>query len=510
MKRRNFIKSSSLGFIAPGLIGNYGIRYNPFGTLNMNLPNNTDKVLVIIQLEGGNDGLNTLVPYDKWSELNNARPNIMLNENQLLDLYTTDSWKFHPGMSDMRDLFNEGKVRAIQSVGFPNSSHAHAVATDMWLNGVQHDQPEYFTGWAGRYLQLQYPQYPDVDPLPSHPPAIEIGDSQSLVFMEQAASMGVLMPNPSSFREWWYDMSDNVLHGTYGSITNPDEIESGFNQQHCHANTQLNYLRQNTGIIKNFIPNIIQAYNNVNSTVPTDANTLSNKLSIIANLIAGGLETKIYLVRHGSYDTHGNQLNLHQNLLSDLSSSIKSFMDELDGFGASDRVIGMTISEFGRTISSNSDGTDHGGPSSMFMFGNSVTGGVLGNSPNIPTNFNVQADDDLDLQFDLRDVYNTVLKRWFCVDQNVIDDNILFGNFNELDIISNPMCATCQTSLAVGGIVSEGTYQADQTITSDGVIPEDDVNFKASQQIELNGGFCVEPGASFSAKIEDCLPNSGN
>ncbi len=518
MKRRNFIQTTSAGVIAPSLFGKFGVAFHNSNFFNPVINSAGDNVLVIIQLNGGNDGLNTLVPYDKWSDLMNARPNVMLNESDLLDLYGTDTWKFHPSMTGMRDMYNAGQICAIQSVGYDQHSGSHATATDAWLNGKA-SQPDYFTGWAGRYLETIYSGFPDMSnppsSLPDHPPAIEIGSTQSLAFMGQYNSMGVLIPSINKhFRDWWWDMQNGQVDGSYSSIADPDFIPSTFNQQYCGAIDKLDYLRTTNSLVENFIPSIYNAYNNVFPTSPDEwDNSLTQQLSIVAKLIAGGLKTKLYLVRHDGYDTHGNQLALHSNLLSTLSGAVKSFQDEINSYGIGDRVMGMTISEFGRTISDHgSDGTDHGTSSSMFLFGNAVRGGVHGISPTIPSTFVSNEDDQLTKQFDVRDIYNTILKNWFCVDQSTINDDVLLTQYNnnspfgEPNVLHNSMCNDCEPTKTINGIVADGTYHAGNDVISDAAVPAGVVDYKAGQEIMLQPGFSVEQGACFSAEIEICTP----
>lgn len=472
MKRRKFISTTAAGVIAPTLLGKFGVSIQANSMFNDLIPqnNNTDKVLIIIQLQGGNDGLNTLIPYDKWDELNAARPNIILPENDLLDLDGTDKWKLHPIMTGMRDLYDEGKLCALQSVGYPNQNGSHPWDTDNWLNGAVNTQPEYFTGWAGRFLKHEYPDYPDLENIPDHPPAIEIGDSQSLIFQEQAASMGILLKDPAMFSDWWQDMRNGQLdYAAVGSLTNPNDIEDSFNQAYCHSNPQLNYLWENNGIVRELVAPIIAAYDNATGDTPSGNNTLANKLSIISKLIQGGLQTKVYLVRHSSYDTHHQQLGYHNALLNELSTAIKQFVDECNTAGIGDRVLGMTISEFGRTIFQYGDGTSHGRASCMFLFGDNVAGGVLGDSPDIPTTWTSEEDDNIDMQFDIRQVYSTVLKHWFCVDTDVVESQILFEPFSSLPVITNSDCCTQLPAATITGAQSacqENTFTYDIPATS--------------------------------------------
>ena len=452
MKRRKFLQYTGSGIVMPGLFGSLGIKAAPF--LNPIVDgSDSDKVLVIIQLEGGNDGLNTLIPLDKYSELYNARPIILPKENELLSLEGTDIWKLHPNMTGMRDLYNEGKVKVIESVSYPGQYGSHPTSTDNWLNAVAKG-PEQFTGWAGRYLATQYPEYPDT--LPDHPPAIEIGDFPSLVFQDTAQTYGMLIPSIANFNDWWIDYQDGEINNSVvGAIVDNSDVPEGYNAEFCEAIQRLDYLRFTNGLAQNFLEPVLDAYNIIGGE-PTNNNGLTNKLKVIAKLIAGGLQTKVYLVRHGSYDTHFNHIVSHGSLLKELSSSIKTFMDDLTSYGSdvSKRVIGMTISEFGRTTFENKasgGGTDHGGASCMFLFGDSISGGVLGESPDIPAEKQSQSDDSLEMQFDFRQVYHTLLRHWFCVDSSTIESDILLNPFTTLPIIAgSPCCIAPETPVITG------------------------------------------------------------
>lgn len=415
MKRRNFLKNISAGVAIPSLLNGFGVRalaLNPQNALLNALSTDTDHVLVIIQLGGGNDGLNTVVPIDQYDKLYNGRANVMLPENSLLPLSGLDNLALHPALSGFRDLYDNGKLRIVQSVGYPNQNYSHFRSTDIWMTGADSDQ--YLpSGWAGRYLSYEYPNYPDDYPNPDMPDplAVEIGFSMSLSLMGPQSGMGFVISDPEEFY--------NLLSGVQTPAPNTP------------AGEQLSYVRLIAQQSRVYAQSIINAYNAVGSQGVYPQTRLAERLKIIARLIAGGLKTRLYVVSIDGFDTHDEQVDpddptkgIHADLLKQVSDSVKAFMDDVQGLGVGNRVLGMTVSEFGRRIASNDSlGTDHGEAAPLFLFGNAVEGGVLGANPlipNMPTEY-----DNLPMQFDFRSVYATLLRDWFCVPEVEVPDIML-------------------------------------------------------------------------------------
>ncbi|TNE56605.1 MAG: DUF1501 domain-containing protein [Bacteroidetes bacterium] len=415
MKRRNFLKNISAGVALPSLLSGLGVRAyasNPYSQLLHDFNIDTDHVLVIIQLEGGNDGLGTLVPLDQYDHLYNGRASVLLPENSLLPLTNNLTLGMHPALSGLHSLYNDGKVRIIQNVGYPNPSLSHFRATDIWMSGS--DADEYFpSGWAGRYLSYEYPNFPIDYPNPDvpHPLAIEIGNSISLTLMGPQSGMGYVIPSTGDFY--------NLLAGVQDPAPNTP------------AGEQLAYVRLIAQQSREYAQSIIDASDMITDQKIYPDTPLAAKLKVVSRLIAGGLQTRVYIVSIGGFDTHDQQVDPndhtvgeHANLLSQLGDAIKAFMDDLDYLGTAERVIGMTFSEFGRRIISNfSGGTDHGEAAPMFLFGKSVAGGVTGANPQIPQNPNVL--DNLPMEIDFRSVYASVLRDWFCVPESDIPGILL-------------------------------------------------------------------------------------
>jgi uncharacterized protein (DUF1501 family) len=447
MKRRDFLqKSIPVATVLPALISGYSVKaFNSDSPLVQALAtNNTtnDHVLVIIQLSGGNDGLNMVIPISTYSAYNNARTNIAIPEPKILRLNGYAETGIHPAMTGFQTLYNEDKGKVIQAVGYPQPNFSHFRATDIWMSSSNSNQ-EVYTGWAGRYLNYENPNFPNGYPNVNVPDplAIQIGSTSSLTFQGPSVNMGMSITNPSTFY--------NLINGTSDPVPNTP------------AGKELKYIRQVAQQTQQYGATIKRAADNVTTQKPYPANnSLGDQLKIVARLIKGGLKTKIYMVSFGGFDTHSVQVNAadttigtHATLLQRVSDAMKSFQDDLEFLGIQDRVIGMTFSEFGRRIKSNSSvGTDHGAAAPMLLFGNKIATGVLGNNPTIsaaPT-FN----DNVPMQYDFRSIYATILEKWFCLPKTVVQ-SLFPANINtqlqDLSLIKSGSCDNAtQTNINAG------------------------------------------------------------
>jgi len=432
MKRRNFLKYTSAGVVVPSLVGGLGAKalgISPLTSALASTPMN-DNVMVLVYLAGGNDGLNTVVPLDQLSTLNKVRPHVILPESSLLNLQGS-SVGLHPSLSGFRDLYNEERLQIVQNVGYPNQDFSHFRSTDIWMSGSDENVvlPH---GLAGRYLNYEYPNFPVEYPNSDMPDplAIEIGWTGSLIFQGQSASMGMVINSTDSF---------------YNLIQ--EEVEQAPNS---NAGDRIEYIRLIAQQSQVYGEVIRDAASKVSSQGQYPETDLAQQLKIVARLIAGGLKTKLYMVTINGFDTHDTQIQggdttqgVHANLLGELSGAVSAFMKDCDGLGVSDRVMGMTFSEFGRRIISNaSNGTDHGAAAPQFLFGNHVAGGVLGDNPEIPTD--ARYDDNLEMQYDFRQLYASLFDQWFCIDAN--DRNsFMYDDFSTLPLTSGAQCSPTST-----------------------------------------------------------------
>ncbi|MVM35920.1 DUF1501 domain-containing protein [Spirosoma sp. HMF4905] len=428
MQRRDFIKHTALaGVVLPQFLNGFSIRVmaqtSLMPAIGHDLPN--DRVLVLIQLVGGNDGLNTVIPVDQYGAYQAARPNIALPQNKILKLNGADATAIHPALSEIQQLFNEGKAGIVQAVSYPKPNFSHFRATDIWMTGSDSDKI-LNTGWAGRYLNDTFPGFPEKYPTETMPDplAIQIGSVVASAFQGPAFPMGLAISNPASFYDLVEDKTETVPNTRWGD--------------------QLAYLEkvsQKTDQYAGVIKKAAQSVTKQSDKYPAPGkNPLADQLKIVARLVAGGLRTKVYLVSLSGFDTHAKQVEpddtttgVQAQLLRRVSEAVGAFMDDLKGLNAADRVMGMTFSEFGRRIKSNaSGGTDHGAAAPVFYFGNAVKGGIIGTNPQLPTN--VTVNDNVAMQHDFRSVYATVLQQWLNLPPSDIQ-TVLMGQFPLLPMV---------------------------------------------------------------------------
>jgi uncharacterized protein (DUF1501 family) len=424
MKRREFFRSS-MPVLLPALIPGISLRAMTSSFLRPMRDEGSDHVLVLIQLNGGNDGLNTVIPLQYYDAYHNARANIAIPEDKVLRLEGFDGTGLHPAMPELQQLFNAGKLTIVQGVSYPQPNFSHFRATDIWLTGADAGQvlP---TGWAGRYLDREYPHFPQDYPNTQMPDplAIQVGSLVSPALQGPGLTMGMAISNPTSF----YDLIGDKAAPLSDS----------------RAGDQLAYIRemsvktdQYAGVIKKAAQKVTKQSDKYPAT---GKNPLADQLKIVARLIAGGLQTRIYLVSMGGFDTHAKQTDntdtstgVHAKLLGRLSEAINVFQDDLSYLQVSNRVVGMTFSEFGRRIQSNaSGGTDHGSAAPVFVFGEGVRPGIVGQDPVWPSALTVN--DNIAMQYDFRAIYSTFLEKWFRADQ-VATEAVLFKDFEALPLI---------------------------------------------------------------------------
>ncbi len=414
MNRRNFIQT--LGVTAAGA----SLTFNniPLKALGLNSVIQklidplieTDKVLVVIQLLGGNDGLNTVIPYQDTMYYT-RRPLIAIPQGQVLSLPNTNMG-MHPAMTDLKNLFVDGKLAIVQGVGYSNPSFSHFRATDIWHTASNSNQ--YFeTGWLGRYLREEYPNYPNT--LPPDPMAIQIGLSASLSLMSQVGDMSLTFQDPNQF---W-----TLVQGS-----------SGFGQDELKtlAGPEVKFARETAANALQYATRVKNAAGNgQNLANYPPNNSLADQLKIVARLIDGGLETRLYVVTIGGFDTHTQQLPGHNTLWTRVSQAINAFYTDCVLNNIAGRVVGVTLSEFGRRVAENgSVGTDHGTAAPMLLFGNLVNGGMYGNNPDLVNIVN----GNLIHQYDYRQIYASALRQLFAAtDQQLL--NILYQQFQTLPLI---------------------------------------------------------------------------
>ena len=444
MKRRDFLKTAVPGAIMPAVLNGFSLKAfsedSPLHQL-LGTSTETDHVLVIVQLAGGNDGLNMVLPRDNYSAYYNARTNIAIPESKILSLNKFDHTGLHPSMTGMQTLFNEGRLGIVQAVGYPQPNFSHFRATDIWMS-ASGSSTSVNSGWAGRYLNYEYPNFPNGYPTSDMPDplGIQIGSVTSLTLQGPEVNMGMSISNPTSFY--------NLLNGVEDPAPNTP------------AGKELKYVRlvskqtqQYAAVVKKAAANVP-----VQGDYPTN-NSLAAQLKIVARLVKGGLKTRLYMVSYSGFDNHAQQVNAtdtttgtHANLLKNVSEAIKAFQDDLKTLGVEDRVVGMTFSEFGRRIKSNSSGgTDHGAAAPMILFGKNVLPMITGNNPSIPNTATVN--DNIPMQYDFRSVYASLLENWLCVKNSDLQ-TIMLKNFQNLALVNSATCKIVSPNNAGKNLIS--------------------------------------------------------
>ncbi len=384
-----------------------------------------DRVMVFIELAGGNDGLNTLIPLDQYSALSNHRTNLLIPENKVLNLDGTLATGLHPSMTDLQQMYNDGLVSVVQNVGYPQQDYSHFRSMDIWMTGSNSE--EYLgTGWLGRTLESEYPGFPDGFPNQDTPDplAIQIGAITPIAFMGSSFPMGMSIASADEFYEFVNDLVEPTPATPYG-----DELE--------YIRLIMQQSQQYYEVIKAAAENS----QNLSTKYPAEfTNNLADQLRIVARLIGGGMQTPVYMVSLGGFDTHSQQVDgapdsgNHAELMRKISEAVCAFQDDIKLMGVADKVCGMTFSEFGRTIGENgSVGTDHGAAAPLFVFGEGVNPGIIGENAEIPDV--IEDSEDVPMQNDFRSVYATVLQDWFGIEDYQV---ILNQEFDILPIFEDP------------------------------------------------------------------------
>jgi uncharacterized protein (DUF1501 family) len=410
MKRKEFIRQ--LGLIAGGVTVGLdkvtaatAYAYNP---VQVNMQATKGKIMVLVQLAGGNDGLNTVIPFQDDIYYKN-RPDIAIKKSDALSL--NGEIGFNPSMAALKKLYDNNKVSVIQSVGYPNHSRSHFRSTDIW-NTASDANVTLQEGWAGRYLNTIFPEYPVK--LPEQPMAIQLGSVESLLLQTDLGRLGTVFEDPNTFF--------TLVNGSTSDNDAPPATLAG---------NELKFLKQ-VAVQSIQYSAVIKAASDKGTNQMTYPNTgLGRQLSIVAKMISGGSETPVFLTTIGGFDTHANQLGQHFNLWKTVSDAIATFQTDLEKQGLADKVTVLTFSEFGRRVNQNGTlGTDHGSTAPMFVVGNSVRGGIIGANPNLS---DLDGNGDYKLKIDYRQIYATVMRDHLGVESSSAN-SILKKDFEWLPI----------------------------------------------------------------------------
>lgn len=422
MKRRNFIKlSASVSALS---LFPHEIKAMLKSSKLLENCDYSGRRLVLINLSGGNDGLNTIVPINQYDIYKNLRPTIGLpntGANAFINLDNTlslgDQVGLNPALTGFKDLYDKGWMRMVQGVGYPTQNKSHFASTDIYMTGNDGNSFDNGkdSGWIGRFMEKNYA----MELGGNYPLAVQIGSLKNSLGLhgEEEHGMAVNLTNqdPSGFY--------SILNGLGGQA--PTTFPSS------DFGTELKYIVDTDKLANIYAGSVSDAFNKgVNQGTFPDTD-IANQLKTVSRLIKGGLKSKVYMVQLSGFDTHNDQVDTsvdsvqgrHHDLLTKLGDAVKAFNEDLELMGIADDVVSVTFSEFGRKAKENgSFGTDHGEIAPLFVFGKSVQGGVSGINPNLleaedDNNYQVQS-----VQYDYRQVFGTLLQDYMGAGDAIIDE----------------------------------------------------------------------------------------
>jgi uncharacterized protein (DUF1501 family) len=395
--------------------------------------NESDRVLVMIQLSGGNDGLNTIIPVTN-DFYYNARPTIAIPGNEAIAM--TSDFAMNAAMAPLESTFGNGDMAVVQGVGYPSHSLSHFQSTDVWVTGNELSALG-DSGWSGRSLEHMYPDSQS-DPL-SYPLAMQIGGNSPLLFHGLDSQMGMSLLNVELFSQ---------IAGT-GKVFDEVNVPAG------PVGNELAFVRSIANDSYLYASAIQDAAAIGTNDVEYPDTTLGRNLAVISQMIKGQLGTRIYHVNLSGFDTHSNQIGRHTGLFDNLSRSVSAFLQDLEVTGHQDDALVMTFSEFGRRINQNgSAGTDHGTAAPLFLFGSGVNGGMYGEHPDLG---DVDKSGNMKFTTDFRRVYASVLNDWFGItDENVA--TVLGSEFDIIPFVSNPSTVATDTPSIPSGFSLSQNY----------------------------------------------------
>ena len=420
--RREFLRSTVLGsalsWTVPAFLANTltALQSDAADSATQIVTGKDSTILVVLQMAGGNDGINTVVPYAN-DFYHRARPRIGLSADKIIRL--NDEIGFNAALAGFKNLYDAGNLAVVQGVGYPNPNRSHFRSTEIWQTASASDQIEKY-GWLGRYFDNACA---GADPTVG----VAIGSQLPQAFFAKKPN-GICLNNPQNYRfmsnggateESYKKLNELEMSGSApdgGPGMTPDEnsggtigsLAAGMPMQGGSAVDFISRTALDAQMSSDKVRAIAAKVQN-QATYP--GSQLGNSLRLVAKLIGGGLPTRVYYVSQGGYDTHTNQVNTQTRLLQDLGDATKAFVEDLKAQGNMQRVLVMTFSEFGRRVSENANGgTDHGAAAPMFIVGNQVKSGLLGKYPSLAPQDLYQG--DIKYNVDFRNVYAAVLENW--------------------------------------------------------------------------------------------------
>lgn len=404
IKRRQFLTQAAVG----SAVVTFGANVTSVLCNAAENAKSDQRVLVVIEMAGGNDGLNCVVPHSH-SVYKQSRDALRISKADTLTI--DDELGLHPSLRGFADLLENNQLAVVQGVGYPNPNRSHFESMDIWHSCFRKDQPRN-DGWVGRYLDVAgLKQAAD-------PPALHLGrDKQPFALM----SRDIRVPSIQSLKQ--FRLTENE------SVDLKTAIRELSQQNNASDNDLLSFIQSSTSGAISASERMESASMKGSSTAKYPNSSLGKKLETVSKLIASGIDTRVYYVRIDGFDTHANQRDAHAALLRSVSEGVSTLVSDLNKRGDGDRVLVMCFSEFGRRVAENaSDGTDHGTAGPVFFAGNKVSAGLIGDMPRLTD----LEKGDLKYHTDFRSVYATVLENWF----KTPSKEVLGGEFEKVDCLS--------------------------------------------------------------------------
>ena len=405
LNRRQFVKTSLGGFLSIGV----GTAVPSFLAQAVGADaSRTERILVVVQLTGGNDGLNMVVPYQDDAYYK-ARPKLGIPAADVLK--QDDRIGFHPSLGGFHELMQSGSASVVQGVGYPNPNRSHFESMDIWHSCLRKDESRH-DGWLGRYVDRNLKESNgDV-------PALHIGGRKQPFAL---AARDVRIPSLDKLSDFQLQGKNREAILAMLETPAPSEVTG--------TSDLLDFVQSSTTTALDASQRVTDAVSQYRPEQDYPDSELARKLGTVAQLIDSGLQTKVYYVELDGFDTHAEQAENHAILLRDWSEAVTAFMNDLSARDHAERVCVMTFSEFGRRVSENaSAGTDHGAAGPMLLCGGKVRPGFLGEAPNLTDLEN----GDLRHQVDFRQVYAGVLQDWLDVNPS----EIVLGNYAPLKLFA--------------------------------------------------------------------------
>jgi uncharacterized protein (DUF1501 family) len=380
MKRRKFLKLAATGTGSLLVLPKFLTANALWKDID---ERSTDNILVFIQLNGGNDGLNTFIPYENPLYYEN-RPNIGIPKEKIIN--TVNSMGFHPALKDIATISQEGNLTIVQNVGYPNPNRSHFRSQEIWQTASASNQYLDY-GWLGRFLDIQCKD--------ENIPSLNVDNIDNLSLKANYAR--------------------SVTVKDFNKIKNYHSEEDDLLK--LSGNPQLDFVRKLQYASLEGMEEIQKALKNAEKYTESYANNpLAKNLQWISKLIKGNLNCKVFYTSLSGFDTHNNQMAIHQKQLTTLNDAVFSFYQDMKGNKLLNKVTVIVFSEFGRRVKENGTGTDHGTAAPMFIIGGNNKGRVIGKNPDL----SVLDNGDLIHQIDFRSVYASLLYHKFMFDAQKI------------------------------------------------------------------------------------------